>query len=140
MHWQPSDDLDGVKLGSAEEERRRAKGWMDTAAQHARNEAYWRVRALKAEGATLSAEDETLLEVMNKLTVTSSTASAGDQTVDVGVQEVLDATSLARGKVAYEVYSDEFLPKFTWESIPEASKKVWARVAKAVVDSTAPNW
>ncbi len=137
MHWQPSDDLDSVKLGSAEEERRRAKGWMDTAAQHSRNEAYWRVRALKAEGAPLSAEDETLLEVMNKM---PANTHEGDQTIDVGMREALDATRLAQGKVAYEVYSSEFRPKIAWESIPEASKKLWARIADAVVKSTAPDW
>lgn len=28
------------------------EGWMETAKQHLRNEEYWRVRALKAEGKT----------------------------------------------------------------------------------------
>jgi len=47
--WQPSDELDGIPIGSAEQERRRAKAWMDTAAQHLRNEHYWRKRAEAAE-------------------------------------------------------------------------------------------
>ena len=47
--WTASDELDGIKLGTAEEERHRAKLWMDTAAQHARNEEYWRKRSHKAE-------------------------------------------------------------------------------------------
>jgi hypothetical protein len=38
--WFPSDELDGLPLGTAEEERWRAKQWMDSAAQHARGEAY----------------------------------------------------------------------------------------------------
>jgi len=47
--WDPSDELDDVFLENAETERRRAKAWMSTAAQHARNESYWRERALHAE-------------------------------------------------------------------------------------------
>lgn len=47
--WRASAELDAVPLGSAEEERLRARGWMDTAAQHCRNEEYWRNRATKAE-------------------------------------------------------------------------------------------
>jgi hypothetical protein len=43
--WTASDELDGVTLGTAEQERERAKAWMDTAARHARNEEYWRERA-----------------------------------------------------------------------------------------------
>lgn len=35
----------------AEAVARRIAAWMDTAAFHARNEEYWRERALKAEGA-----------------------------------------------------------------------------------------
>lgn len=45
-----SDMLDAVPLGTAEQERQQAKAWVDTAAQHCRNEEYWRDRALKAEG------------------------------------------------------------------------------------------
>lgn len=46
----PSDQLDVQPLGTAEEERKLAKAWMDTAAQHLRNEEYWRdQRALPAE-------------------------------------------------------------------------------------------
>jgi hypothetical protein len=48
-NWKFSDELDGLKLGTAEEERHRAKLWMDTAAQHGRNEEYWRNRCRKAE-------------------------------------------------------------------------------------------
>jgi len=48
-NWKCSDELDGLKLGTAEEERQRAKLWMDTAAQHGRNEDYWRNRCRKAE-------------------------------------------------------------------------------------------
>jgi len=48
-NWKASDELDGIKLGTAEEERQRAKLWMDTAAQHGRNEDYWRNRCRKAE-------------------------------------------------------------------------------------------
>jgi len=40
--WRPSDELDGLPLGTAEEERQRAKAWMDTAAQNQRNADYWR--------------------------------------------------------------------------------------------------
>jgi hypothetical protein len=48
-NWKASDELDGIRLGTAEEERERAKLWMDTAAQHLRNEEYWRNRCRKAE-------------------------------------------------------------------------------------------
>lgn len=41
--------LDGIGIGTAQEERERAKNWMRTAAQHLRNEEYWRERALAAE-------------------------------------------------------------------------------------------
>jgi len=41
--------LDAAPLGTAEEERARAKAWMDTAAQHLRNEEHWRERAEKSE-------------------------------------------------------------------------------------------
>jgi len=47
--WQPSDELDRIPIESPEQERRRAKAWMDTAAQHLRNEEYWRGRAQAAE-------------------------------------------------------------------------------------------
>jgi hypothetical protein len=40
--WRASDVLDGAPLGSAEEERLRAKAWMDTAAQNERNTDYYR--------------------------------------------------------------------------------------------------
>ena len=41
--------LDKLVLGTAEEERERAKAWMSTAAQHCRNEEYWRRRAEEDE-------------------------------------------------------------------------------------------
>lgn len=44
-----SDDLASLPVGTAEQERQLAKNWMDTAASYARNEAYWRDRARKAE-------------------------------------------------------------------------------------------
>jgi len=40
--WFPSDELAGIPLGTAVEERRRAEMWMDTAAQHARGEGYFK--------------------------------------------------------------------------------------------------
>jgi hypothetical protein len=40
-----SDCLDSVPLGTAEEERLRAKWWADLAEAHARNERYWRDRS-----------------------------------------------------------------------------------------------
>jgi predicted HAD superfamily Cof-like phosphohydrolase len=43
------EQLDGVTLNTAIEERERAKSWMRTAAYHLRNEEYWRERALVAE-------------------------------------------------------------------------------------------
>lgn len=49
--YKASDELNNIPLGTAEEERQRAKGWCDTAAQHCRNEDYWRTRALTAEEA-----------------------------------------------------------------------------------------
>lgn len=49
--YRPSSELDSVPLGSAEEERKRAAAWMDTAAQHLGNEEYWRGRAEQAESA-----------------------------------------------------------------------------------------
>jgi hypothetical protein len=49
MNWKASDEMDGSALGTAEQERRSAKAWCDIAAFHARNEAYWRERALAAE-------------------------------------------------------------------------------------------
>ena len=44
-----SGALDDLALGTAEEERERAKAWMSTAAQHCRNEEYWRKRAEAVE-------------------------------------------------------------------------------------------
>lgn len=45
-----SDELDATPLGTAQEERLRAKLWMEDAARYARNEAYWREkRAYPAE-------------------------------------------------------------------------------------------
>jgi hypothetical protein len=41
-NWKWSDELDGYTLGTAEEERKRAKGWMDTAGQEAKNTDYYR--------------------------------------------------------------------------------------------------
>jgi len=143
MHWQPSDDLDRITLGTAEEERRRAKNWMDTAAQHSRNEAYWRVRALKAEGATLSPDDAALLEVMDKPPLS---VREGDQVVDERVREVLDASMLARGKILFEAYGQELpthLPeghKDDWELLPKNQKNSWARIATAVARSLTPDW
>jgi hypothetical protein len=43
--WQSSDELDGIAVGTPEEERKRAKDWMDVAAQHLRNEEFWRGEA-----------------------------------------------------------------------------------------------
>ena len=40
--WKASDELDGIPIETAENERRRTKAWMETAAFHARNEEYWR--------------------------------------------------------------------------------------------------
>lgn len=48
-HRCPSEELKKIRLGTAAEERKRACAWMDTAAQHNRNEEYWRERALSAE-------------------------------------------------------------------------------------------
>lgn len=45
----PADFLDDVPLGTAEEERERAKLWIRTAAQHHLNEEYWRERCLEIE-------------------------------------------------------------------------------------------
>lgn len=47
--YKASEQLDGLVMGTAEEERQRAKAWMDTAAQHCRNEEYWRERAKRVE-------------------------------------------------------------------------------------------
>jgi hypothetical protein len=44
-HSCPSDELKKIRLGTAPEERKRACAWMNTAAQHDRNEDYWRERA-----------------------------------------------------------------------------------------------
>lgn len=56
--WKPSDDLDKDfplgPLSTAQEERTRAKAWMDTAAQHLHNEEYWRERTHRAERALLA--------------------------------------------------------------------------------------
>jgi hypothetical protein len=41
----PSDELDGLALGTAEEERRRAKGWMDSSAEFLANAEFWRGEA-----------------------------------------------------------------------------------------------
>lgn len=61
--WRVSEKLDAIPLGSAAEERLRAKAWMDTAA-----EEYWRGRALKAEqGAVPPGLAEDLRSVHAKL-------------------------------------------------------------------------
>jgi hypothetical protein len=56
IHYKPSDDIplptDHAELIAF------AKAWIDTAAQHLRNEEYWRGRAEKAE-ANLAALKET---------------------------------------------------------------------------------
>lgn len=45
-----ADELDAIPLGNAQEERQRAKLWMEDAGRYARNEAYWRdKRAYPAE-------------------------------------------------------------------------------------------
>ena len=45
-----ADELDAIPLGTAEEERQRAKLWLEDAGRYARNEAYWREkRAYPAE-------------------------------------------------------------------------------------------
>lgn len=50
---QPSTDIMAQHTNSTPDELRRAlAAWVDTAAQHLRNEEYWRERALKAEGKT----------------------------------------------------------------------------------------
>lgn len=49
QNYKPSNELKKFRLGTAKEERKLAGTWMDTAAQHCRNEEYWRLRALKAE-------------------------------------------------------------------------------------------
>jgi len=45
----PSAELDAIPLGTAEEERQRAKAWLDTAAFHYSNEEYWRGQAREKE-------------------------------------------------------------------------------------------
>lgn len=39
--WEAADELDAIRLGSAQEERQMAKNWMNTAAQYSRNSDYW---------------------------------------------------------------------------------------------------
>jgi hypothetical protein len=48
--WVASDELNNAPLLTAEEERLRAKVWMDTAAFHCRNEEYYRKRVREYEG------------------------------------------------------------------------------------------
>ena len=51
--YQPSTDVMSLYENSTPDELRRLlAAWIDTAAQHLRNEEYWRERALKAEGKT----------------------------------------------------------------------------------------
>jgi hypothetical protein len=45
----PAEFMDETPLRSAAEEREVAKNWIRTAAQHLRNEEYWRTRAKNAE-------------------------------------------------------------------------------------------
>jgi hypothetical protein len=45
--WTPGDELDGIALGTAEEERKRAKAWMDTAAQGLRDAEFWMKEAAR---------------------------------------------------------------------------------------------
>jgi hypothetical protein len=52
--------LDAMPVGTAEEERRTAKAWYDTAERTERDREYWMDRALKAEGWTGSAERDAL--------------------------------------------------------------------------------
>lgn len=50
LDWKPSDELDSIPLGTPEEERSRAKQWMDQAAANQRDVDYWRdKRAYPAE-------------------------------------------------------------------------------------------
>ena len=43
--WQPSDELDGVAIGTADEERKRAKAWMDSSAQFLGDAHFWQGEA-----------------------------------------------------------------------------------------------
>ena len=50
LDWKPSDELDAIPLCTPEEERARAKQWMDQAAANQRDADYWRdKRAYPAE-------------------------------------------------------------------------------------------
>lgn len=54
-----ADELDAIPLGTAQEERQRAKLWMEDAGRYARNEAYWREkRAYPAEECVRMLVDE----------------------------------------------------------------------------------
>ena len=41
--WTTSDELNGIPLGTAQEERRRAELWMNTAADYARSAEYYKI-------------------------------------------------------------------------------------------------
>lgn len=43
--YKASDELDGLSLGTAKEERKKAKAWMDDAARYSENSNFWRGRA-----------------------------------------------------------------------------------------------
>lgn len=60
--WRPGDELDGIPIDTAERERIRAKAWMNTAGEYARNADYWREQCEKrATGIVdLSAREVTL--------------------------------------------------------------------------------
>lgn len=60
--WVPSDELDAIPVGSAAFEREHAKRWMNTAAQHHRNESYWRHRASIAEAQVDELEENSTRE------------------------------------------------------------------------------
>lgn len=65
--YKASAELDKVKLGTAKEERRRTKAWMETASFHCRNEFYWKERTLVAELELAKINVEKLENELNEL-------------------------------------------------------------------------
>ena len=88
--WMASDELDGIKLGTAEEERARAKAWMDGAAQHLRNEEFWRREA------------ERLYRICKAAERRFHDPEHTSQVIDVG-ESLSDALTLMRSRVDGEM-------------------------------------
>jgi broad specificity polyphosphatase/5'/3'-nucleotidase SurE len=82
MRIRASDELDGLALGTVQEERERAKNWMDTAAQHCKNEFYWKARAEKAEEKEWNRDFRALISATISRPLTPAGLKSADEIIE----------------------------------------------------------